>query len=77
MQSDRPQYLSELWFRGYRQAVEDFSIWKDGVRRIGCLDTSIKFVLLRALDELMVDATPEFKATFLTHYREINAMRSE
>lgn len=30
---------------GFKYALEQFGIWKDGVCRIGCLDTPIKEIL--------------------------------
>jgi len=39
--------------QGYSDAVHDFGIWKDGVQRIGCLETPIKKVLDRKFGEVM------------------------
>lgn len=40
-------YASCHYEEGYTEAVKDFGIWKDGVQRIGCLETPIKEVLAR------------------------------
>jgi hypothetical protein len=38
--------IQDRFFReGYSTAVHDFGIWKDGVQRIGYLETPIKEVL--------------------------------
>lgn len=34
--------MNEAYLAGYRNALEDFGIWKDGVQRVGCLETPIK-----------------------------------
>lgn len=47
--NERALKLAEL--RGYIRAVRDFGIWKNGVQTIGCLDTPVKTVVNRVLEE--------------------------
>ena len=37
----------EGWVDGYIQAIKDYGIWKDGVQRIGCLETPIKEIIAK------------------------------
>lgn len=37
----------QMFLRGYETAVRDFGIYKDGVQKIGCLETPIKEVIER------------------------------
>lgn len=37
----------QFFLRGYETAVRDFGIYKDGVQKIGCLETPIKEVIER------------------------------
>lgn len=30
------------WAHGFNTAIRDYSIWKDGVRRIGCMEEDAK-----------------------------------
>jgi hypothetical protein len=51
----------ERFYReGYCDAVRDFGIWKDGVQRIGCLETPIKEVLARRFPNTPCD--PKWKS---------------
>lgn len=36
---------AENYKRGYVDALNDYGIWKDGVQRIGCMETPIKDVI--------------------------------
>lgn len=35
------------YMKGYVEALSDYGIWKDGVQRIGCLETPIKEIIKR------------------------------
>lgn len=37
----------QMWMRGYENAVRDFGIYRDGIQKIGCLETPIKEVIER------------------------------
>ncbi len=37
----------QMFLRGYETAVRDFGIYKDGVQKIGCLETPIKEIIER------------------------------
>lgn len=51
--TERISDADEAWRDGYIQAIKDFGIWKDGVQRIGCLETPIKEIIAR-LDSAQV-----------------------
>lgn len=46
---------NKAFFEGYREAVTDFGIYRDGVQVIGCLETPIKEVINRKYFELYPD----------------------
>jgi hypothetical protein len=43
---------SKDFIEGIIAAIEAFSIWKDGVQRIGCMDTPIKEAIQEAKEGL-------------------------
>ena len=44
------QIAKEAYRHGFVRALEEFGIWKDGVRTIGCMQTDIKEII-KELDE--------------------------
>lgn len=42
MKTNELDATTHTYLKGYWEAIWDFAIWKDGVQKIGCLDTPIK-----------------------------------
>jgi hypothetical protein len=38
-------FARRVYNEGYKQALRDWSIWKDGVQHIGCMQRSIKEII--------------------------------
>lgn len=39
-----------LYLKGYWEALCDYGIWKDGTRRIGCMENRIQEVMTKKLE---------------------------
>jgi hypothetical protein len=56
-------FQNKDFLKGFLAALDAYSIWKDGKRTIGCLNTEVTAVMKYAIKEMYVDAekfTEEF-----------------